>query len=150
MKPIVVMPDKLVVCNLLSCWRISNIEFYRATRFPCADTNENRHARENRRRRGKERHDDGVILTANIAPVSECARNRADCNSVGMNEIKKKGGKIDGVLLPPSGINLALLSSAIRGYATCTLHTITPLLGHHSGEIAHHRFARAPRQIDSD
>jgi len=92
----------------------------------------------------------GLFSRRTSRPVSECARNRADCNSVGMNEIKRKGGKIDGVVLPPSGINLALLSSAIRGYATCTLHTITPLLGHRSGEIVHHRFARAPKQIDSD
>lgn len=92
-----------------------------------------------RKRGGSERDTTTRLFSRrNIAPASECVRNRADCNSVGMDgNREKRAKKKNEVALSPDGINLALLLSAIQ--LRC-VHTIPLLLGHNSRQIV--RFAR--------
>lgn len=71
---------------------ISSIEFYRAARFPRVDVNGYERARE--REKGKKRDaTTGLFSWRNIAPASECVRNRADCDSVEMDGKKEKKEK---------------------------------------------------------
>lgn len=46
--------------------------------------------RKEERRREERDATTGLFSRRNIAPASECVRNRADCNSVEMNGIKKE------------------------------------------------------------
>lgn len=111
-----VMSDKLVVRDSLS-YRLTHLErrILSSDRFPRADTNENRRARE---KEEKERHATTRLFSQrNIAPASECVRNRTDRNEWN----KKKGEKKTESRCHRVELTRRYCHPRDRSYAACTL-----------------------------